>query len=91
MSQFARRTSTSAMRALVLLLTLVLAARAGCSDEDEFARPTHTPTVQLLRPRPGDVSAVGDGGLLVAFASPAGVERAARAPLCGPASRAPDA
>lgn len=70
--------------ALALLLLLVLAARAGCSDEDEFARPTHTPTVQLLRPRPGDVAAVGDGGLLVAFASPAGVERAVPCPALRP-------
>jgi hypothetical protein len=75
----------TAQRGLALLLQMVLAAHAGCSDEDEFARPTHTPTVQLLRPRPNDVAAVGDGGLLVAFASPAGFECAA--PLFGPALR----
>ena len=74
----------------LLWLLLLLAARAGCSDEDEFASPTHTPTVQLLRPRSGDVVALGDGGdgLLIAFTAPAGAPCPAR-PRSRPPSHPP--
>jgi len=56
----------------VLCSTGFLPGAESLRNDDEFTNPSHTPTVQLLRPRPGELAALGDNGLLIVYIAPEG-------------------